>query len=52
MSVIASIKQKFQKWWIYAQNVRIGSMNMKTIRTNLKMANVFTAIGTEAKVHL
>lgn len=33
-------------------NVRIGSMDMKIVGTNLKTENVFTAIGTEIRVNL
>lgn len=49
MNAKANILQIVQKWLTYAQNVRIGSMDTKTVRTNLKMADVFIAIGMVIK---
>ena len=52
MNAKANILPIVQKWLTYAPNVRIGSMDTKTVRTNLKMADVFIVIGMGIEVYL
>lgn len=51
-SVKVNITYTHQKWRIFAQNARIYCMAQTTVVTNLKIADVFTVIGTGVQVNI